>query len=176
MQTLLVTLGIFTAAELVFWLARGAWEKKNLSRLASKSTTPPGRFLVLYDGHCRFCTTQMKNLQRLGKQNALIPHDFQQAESLSVLPGIPYDACMRAMHLVTPEGRVYEGASAVMQAVSTRPALSWLWYAYHLPGIHLSTNLVYAIIAANRYRIAGKAVAAGECDGGSCQLHFGPKQ
>ena len=77
------------------------------------------------------------------------------------------------MYLVTPAGRVYGGFEAAVQAVATRPLLGWLAYGYYLPGVRLLCDLVYALIAANRYRILGKTVAAGECEGGTCALHFG---
>ena len=40
--------------------------------------------------------------------------------------------------------------------------------------VRLLCDLFYRLLAAYRYRLLGKAVAAGECDGGTCALHFRP--
>jgi hypothetical protein len=60
-------------------------------------TTPPGKTMVLYDGNCRFCSGQMKNLVRLARRNAIHPVDFQQPGALDPYPGLTYAACMDAM-------------------------------------------------------------------------------
>jgi protein-S-isoprenylcysteine O-methyltransferase Ste14/predicted DCC family thiol-disulfide oxidoreductase YuxK len=142
--------------------------------IAEERTTPPGRYVVLYDGHCKLCTASAKQLAAFGRPGALHLMSFQEPGVLEQYPGISHEACMRQMYLVTPEGRVYGGFEAAVQGVATRPVLGWLAYVYYLPGVRLLCDLVYALIAANRYRILGKTVAAGECDGGTCALHFPP--
>ncbi|HJT76251.1 MAG TPA: DUF393 domain-containing protein, partial [Gemmataceae bacterium] len=136
-------------------------------------TTPPGRYVVLYDGHCKFCTAAAKKLAGLARHGTLDLVSFQEPGALDPFPGITHDACMRQMFLVTPQGRVYGGFEAAVQALATRPVLGTLARAYYLPGIRQLCDLAYRLIAANRYRILGKAVAAGECEGGTCALHFG---
>ena len=92
------------------------------------------------------------------------------------------------------------GAAAVLKASARRPEAvkavvcrgGWIDLArIDLPGITAPTllivggldvdllemnrqalDLLYRVVAANRYRILGKAVAAGECEGGTCTLHF----
>ena len=139
---------------------------------AAGQTTPPGRYVVLYDGLCRFCVAGAKKLQRLARPGALDLVNFQEPGALDRFPGIPRDSCMRQMHLVTPTGRVYGGLEAAVQAVATRPVLGRAAYLYYLPGLRWLLDRLYALIAANRYRIMGRAVAAGECEGGTCALHF----
>jgi predicted DCC family thiol-disulfide oxidoreductase YuxK len=128
-------------------------------------------YVVLYDGHCKFCTAQSKNLAALARQGAVRLVDFQQPGVLAQFPGVSYEACMQAMHLITPGGRVYRGFEAAVQAVATRPVVGWLAHGYYLPGIRQVCDWVYTLVAAHRYRLMGKAVAAGECDGGTCSLH-----
>ncbi len=136
-------------------------------------TTPPGRHVVLYDGHCKFCTAAAKRLAGRARQGTLALVSFQEPGALDPFPGLTHDACMRQMYLVTPDGRVYGGFEAAVQALTTRPVLGWLARAYYLPGLRQLCDWIYRRIAANRYRILGKAVAAGECEGGTCALHFG---
>jgi predicted DCC family thiol-disulfide oxidoreductase YuxK len=139
--------------------------------LAKERTTPPGRYVVLYDGLCKFCTAGAKKLIALAQAGAVELVNFQEPGVLERFPGVSYEACMRQMYLVRPDGRVYGGFEAAVQAVATRPVLGLLAYAYYLPGLRLAFDLLYAHIATNRYRILGKAVAAGECEGGTCALH-----
>jgi predicted DCC family thiol-disulfide oxidoreductase YuxK len=135
-------------------------------------TTPPGKYVLIYDGLCKFCTVGAHHFVRgMGRVEVALL-DFQRPGALDPFPGLTHDACMQAMQLVTPDGRVYYGAEAVARALTTRRVLGWLAYLYYLPGLRQLLDGLYARIAANRYRIMGKAVAAGECEGGTCALHF----
>lgn len=137
-------------------------------------TTPPIKSVVLFDGACKFCVAQMKKLIALARPGAIETIDFQQPGALTAFPGITYEACMQAMHLITPEGKVYRGFEAAVQAVATRPVLGKLAYAYYLPGLRWLFDRSYAFVAAHRYRIMGKTIAAEGCEGGTCSLHFPP--
>jgi predicted DCC family thiol-disulfide oxidoreductase YuxK len=127
---------------------------------------------VLYDGLCKFCTAGAHKLVRLARPGVIELVNFQEPGVLDRFPGVRLEACLRQMHLITPQGRVYGGFEAAVQAVATRPVVGWLAYIYYLPGLRQLIDVLYALIAANRYRIMGKAVAAGECAGGTCALHF----
>jgi predicted DCC family thiol-disulfide oxidoreductase YuxK len=146
------------------------------ARPATEYTTPPGRHVVLYDGHCKFCTAGMQRLLALARPGAIEAVSFQEPGALDRFPGVTRDACMRQMVLIAPDGRVYGGFEAAVRAVATRPVVGRLAYLYYLPGLRLACDLVYALIAANRYRILGKARAAGDCDGGTCELHLSRRQ
>lgn len=132
--------------------------------------------IVLYDGQCRFCIAQTRNLVALARKDALELVDFQQPGVLDRYPGITHDACMQAMHLITPEGRIYKGFEAAVHAVATRPVLGKIAYLYYLPGLKQLCDLGYRIIANYRYRLLGRKVAEEGCDGGTCSLHFPPPQ
>lgn len=130
------------------------------------------RYVVLYDGQCKFCIAQTRNLVALARRDALELVDFQQPGVLDRYPSITYDACMQAMHLITPEGQIYKGFEAAVHAVATRPLLGKLAYVYYLPGLRQLCDLAYRLIANYRYRLLGKKVAEEGCDGGTCSLHF----
>jgi protein-S-isoprenylcysteine O-methyltransferase Ste14/predicted DCC family thiol-disulfide oxidoreductase YuxK len=144
--------------------------------VAAARTRPPGRNVVLYDGHCRFCTAGAKQLAALARPGAVELVSFQDPGVLDQFPGISHDACMRQMYLITADGRTFGGFEAAVRAVATRPVIGWIAYGYYLPGVRLLFDLIYALIAANRYRLMGKTVAAGDCDGGTCAVHFHPKR
>jgi predicted DCC family thiol-disulfide oxidoreductase YuxK len=142
--------------------------------IAAKQTTPPDRNVVLYDGLCKFCQAGMKCLLTLAKLGAIEPVNFQAPGALARFPGISHEACMKQMHLVTPQGKVYGGFEAAVRALATRPIVGKLAYAYYLPGLKQLFDFLYAAIAAHRYRILGKAVSDGECAEGTCALHSRP--
>lgn len=126
----------------------------------------PARAVVLYDGHCRFCKGQMKNLMRLAKPGALEPLSFQERGVLERFDGLTYEACMEAMHLVQPDGRVYRGMEAAVRAVATR-TLGAVALLYYVPGVRQLLDLGYRWIATRRYRLAGR-----ECTDDACAVHF----
>src|SRR5262249_52873378 len=132
--------------------------------LAAGRTTPPGRGGVLYDGPCKFCTAGSERLLRLARPRAAAGGGFQQPRGLERFPGVGHAACMEQMHLMTTDGRVWAGFEAAVRAVATRPLLGWPALAYYLPGVRLLCDLFYRLLAASRYRLLGKAVAAGACD------------
>jgi protein-S-isoprenylcysteine O-methyltransferase Ste14/predicted DCC family thiol-disulfide oxidoreductase YuxK len=143
--------------------------------LAAERTTPPGRYVVLFDGHCKFCTLGAKQLAGLGKPGAVELVSFQEPGVLDQFPGLSHEACMRQMYLVVPDGRVFGGFEAAVRAVATRPVVGWIALGYYLPGVRWVFDTVYALVAANRYRIMGKTLAQGGCQEGTCSLHV-PKK
>jgi predicted DCC family thiol-disulfide oxidoreductase YuxK len=113
----------------------------------------------------------MKNLLALARPGAVEAVSFQDPDQLARFPGLTHDQCMQAMQLVTPDGRVFRGFEAAVRVLATRPILGRLTRAYYLPGVRQLCDWLYARVAANRYRILGKVVAASDCEGGTCALH-----
>lgn len=154
-------------------LTRRLWRAARAVPVSLPRTTPPGRTILLFDGECRFCTSQAQNVLRWAPPGTVETQNFQAPGVLEAVPGITHAACMRAMHLVLADGRVYEGFEAVAHAVALRPGLGTLALAYYLPGVRMLCDLGYALVAANRYRLFGKQIAKGECDE-ACAAHFRP--
>jgi len=130
------------------------------------TATKPARDVVLYDGMCRFCRSQIAILKRLdlmGRLHFVSLHDPSVAREF---PEIPFENLMREMVLVDREGLVHGGAAA-LRVVSRRLPLLWpLALLLHIPCSQPLWNWLYRLIARNRYRIAGK------CDEqGTCHLH-----
>jgi predicted DCC family thiol-disulfide oxidoreductase YuxK len=136
-----------------------------------QKTTPPQKYVVLYDGHCQFCTKQVRNLVALARSGVLDAVSFQDASVLARFPGLTHEACMQAMHLVTPDGSIYRGFEAAVRAMLTRPLLGLFAYGYYLPGIRQLFDRLYAYLAARRYRL----LPPDECPGRTCSLHGLPQ-
>jgi predicted DCC family thiol-disulfide oxidoreductase YuxK len=139
-----------------------------------KETNPSGKYILIYDGLCRFCTAGARRFVRWIGRVEVELLDFQLPGALDRFPGLTHADCMQAMQLVTPEGRIFRGAEAIVRALATRRVAGALAYLYYLPGLRQLLDWLYARVAANRYRIMGKAVAAGECADGTCALHLRP--
>jgi predicted DCC family thiol-disulfide oxidoreductase YuxK/protein-S-isoprenylcysteine O-methyltransferase Ste14 len=139
--------------------------------LADERTTPPGRYVLFYDGQCRFCEAGSRRLLALARPGTIERLDFQQPGILTGFPGLTWEACLVQMLLVTPDGYVYGGFEAAVRALATRP-LGKVALLYYLPGVRLFFDLLYRLLAAHRYRLMGRTIAAGGCDGGTCALHF----
>lgn len=132
---------------------------------------------LIFDGDCRFCIAQVERLQRLaGRSDEKTLEALPlQTEGLLDALGITYDQAMAAMHLVTPDGRIYRGLEGAVQALRHRPILGKLVMLYYVPGIKQLADLGYRIVARYRYAIMGRAVARGECHG-SCAIHLQPRK
>jgi len=125
---------------------------------------PPARTTILYDGHCRFCVRSSALLVRLSG-GQLDPLSFREEGVLARFAPLGFAQCERAMQLIRPDGRIFEGLSAAVEALSGR------WFgplarAYYLPGIRQASDRLYALVAKYRFRLAGT-----ECDSGTCRLH-----
>lgn len=129
-------------------------------------TTAPGHDVILYDGHCRLCRGAAKQFESLLGTRGTELRSFREEGVLAAFPGIALERCEKALQLVQPDGRVYEGAEAIVQALGRR----WwgkLLFVYYVPGLRQLTDAVYAVIARYRFRIAGRA-----CPDGACAVHF----
>jgi predicted DCC family thiol-disulfide oxidoreductase YuxK len=129
-------------------------------------TAAPALPTILFDGHCRFCTAQMRKLARFlprGRYQAL---SFQDPDVLERFPGVTHEQAMRAMIFVDARGRVFSGMEGAVRAVAVRP-IGRLALLYYVPGLRQLLDAIYRAIARNRYRLMGKSCD----DSGSCALH-----
>jgi predicted DCC family thiol-disulfide oxidoreductase YuxK len=131
-------------------------------------TAPQPRPTVLYDGHCRFCTHQVRNLERLAGKGHFEKVSFQEPGVLEGFPGLTHEQCMRAMQLVLADGRVYTGMAAAARAVTLRGWTGSFAWLYYVPVLKQILDGIYWIIARNRYRLGGKQA----CDSDACAVHF----
>lgn len=125
---------------------------------------PPSQTTVLFDGHCRFCVRSAAMLARLGKGRLKL-ESFREDGVLERFAPLGLAQCERAMQCISTDGRITEGAAAIVESMRGR------WFgplarAYYLPGIRQAADAIYAVIARHRFRLAGRA-----CDDGTCRLH-----
>ncbi len=125
--------------------------------------------VVIYDGHCRFCSGQVRNLYRLdwpsgGRLSFLSLHDPRVTERY---PDLTTEQLMQQMYVVDRKGRRHGGSEAV-RYLSRRLPLLWPFVPLlHLPGTAGLWRWGYHQVAKRRYQLAGKT-----CDGDACSVHL----
>lgn len=133
----------------------------------------PDADVVIYDGNCNFCISQVKNLRRLdccgGRLSFLSLHDRRVSERY---PDLTYDQMMAEMYVVDRQGRRHGGGDAV-RYLSRRLPLLWIAAPIlHLPGTANLWRYLYHQVAKRRYKLAGKKDGGKSCDGDACAVHF----
>lgn len=134
----------------------------------------PTADIVIYDGHCKFCTAQVRNLQRFGKGRLafLSLHDPEVAKRF---PDLTYDMLMDQMYVVDPQGNRYGGAAAFRYLTTRLPWLYLLAPVLHIPFTLPLWQWGYRQVAKRRYLMGKTADPADACDDGACAVHFKKK-
>jgi predicted DCC family thiol-disulfide oxidoreductase YuxK len=126
----------------------------------------PGATVVIWDGKCNFCRTQVERIQafdRSGKLTYISLHDPRVSERY---PELNYDQLMDQMWVITSDHQRFGGADAIRYLSRHLPRLWWLAPVMHLPYAMPLWRYFYRVLANRRYRLAGE-----NCDGGTCSLH-----
>jgi predicted DCC family thiol-disulfide oxidoreductase YuxK len=124
----------------------------------------PPRDTVLYDGHCRFCRSQIALLRRCDPTGRLAFTSLHDPSVAGDFPEIPPESLEQQMYVVDRHGRARGGAAAV-RYLSRRLVLLWpLAVPLHVPGSMPLWNWLYAFVARRRMLIAGS------CQDGTCRL------
>jgi predicted DCC family thiol-disulfide oxidoreductase YuxK len=112
------------------------------------------RAVLIYDGGCPLCQEAVGWLSRRGIRGQFEFLPCQSVERRARFPRIEERACMAAMHLVLPDGRVLAGAAAAPEILQRLRGWRWLAAAFRLPGAGLLGPVVYGWIARHRYRMS----------------------
>jgi predicted DCC family thiol-disulfide oxidoreductase YuxK len=131
----------------------------------------PKADIVIFDGHCKFCTGQVQRLARWdgsGRRLAFLSlHDPQVATRF---PDLTYDQLMDEMYVVDQQGRRHSGAAAFKYLTTRLPRLYAIAPLMHLPFTMPLWRWGYKQVAKNRYLLMGKTADA--CDDDACKIHF----
>ena len=127
--------------------------------------------MVIWDGQCNFCRSQVNRLRWLDSNRLayLSLHDPRVAD---LAPGLTFDELMEQMWVITPSGDQYGGADAGRYLSRKLPMLWWLMPLLHIPFSMPLWRAIYRRVARSRYRLAGK-----NCDSkGACDIHLHGKR
>lgn len=130
----------------------------------------PNTDVVIYDGECNFCKSQVARLRSLDwfgqRLSFLSLHDPRVAERY---PNLTYDQLMDQMYVIDRQGRQFGGSEAV-RVLSRRLPLLWpVMPILHLPGTAGLWRWGYNEIAKRRYKISGRSK---DCSKDACSIHL----
>ncbi|HKB26270.1 MAG TPA: DUF393 domain-containing protein [Methylomirabilota bacterium] len=110
---------------------------------------------LIYDGECAMCRASALWVMRLAlSRGALEILPCRSEPRRARFPQVSDAACMEAMQLALPDGRVLAGADAVPALLRRIRGLGWLATLFALPGARPVARRFYAWVARNRMRLS----------------------
>jgi predicted DCC family thiol-disulfide oxidoreductase YuxK len=113
-----------------------------------------GRATIIYDGNCPVCTGTVKWLREKGFAGSFELLECQSEQRRMMHPAVNRAECMRAMHLVQPDGTVLVGEQALPEIVARLKGYRLAAPLFKLPGAAGLSRIIYRWFAERRYRIA----------------------
>ncbi len=112
---------------------------------------------VLYDGSCGFCTRAVGFLKKLDRSNKIVLTDYHDEQlTRARFPGLDRPELENAMHVVTSDGRVFDGFFALRRTLISTPVAPLVLILY-LPGMSIIGTYFYSWFARNRGRLGCSA-------------------
>lgn len=122
------------------------------------------RVVIVYDGACRFCQSQIGWIQKRDRAGAF---EFMPSATLDLSQRFPQLArhdLNSGLRAILPGGRVAVGADGVYEIARRLPRWRRAAWLYRVPGLGPMWRWIYAWIAKRRYQLAGR------CDETSCPI------
>ncbi len=129
----------------------------------------PDADVVIFDGHCGICTSQVNKLPFWDRQQRLSYLSLHDPEVPRRWPDVSHDRLMQEMLIVDRDSHRYWGPEAIRYLTRRLRRLWWAAPFAYFPGSMLLWRPLYRWLARNRYRFSGEA-----CTDGTCQLHQHP--
>ena len=120
----------------------------------------PQQAMLIYDGDCPLCRRSKTWIERQALPGMFEYLACQDAARQERFPGITIEACMAAIHLILPDGRVLVGAEALPEILRRLHGWRRLERLARFGPLKRLSRLVYAKVAENRYFLS--------CSLGSC--------
>ena len=122
--------------------------------VAAAPAAKPAKAQVLYDDKCAMCTFQTRWLSWADWFGALDFVPLSDPRVPAIVPNVPHEDLMAAMHVLTPRGNLYHAARAVRYICGRTPLLWPTWLFLWIPGAIQISEHVYRLVAGNRYLIS----------------------
>jgi predicted DCC family thiol-disulfide oxidoreductase YuxK len=129
-------------------------------------TDRPSADVLIYDGHCKFCTASVRKLNRADRRGRLAFLSLHDPEVARRYPDLTHDELMQYMVVIPPDGRRLRGAEVFKYLSTKLPLLYWMAPLLYLPGLMPLWQWCYRKFAKQRYRW-GRIES---CETGSCQI------
>jgi predicted DCC family thiol-disulfide oxidoreductase YuxK len=124
---------------------------------------------VIYDGDCGICTALKLEAERRDKENRLRFVAFQSHDLAQVAPGITREMASKAVYLLRADGRRFQGARALFEAMRRLPGpWGWVGAVGALPPLSLVAEPFYRLVAHNRAALS-RRLGLDACELGSLE-------
>ena len=110
--------------------------------------------VLIYDGTCGLCQGGVSWIGRRALRGEFEFLPCQAAERRARYPWMEERACLEAMQLVLPDGRVLAGDAAIPEILGRLRGWRWLAAFFAIPGAGLLAPHAYAWVARHRYQIS----------------------
>ena len=112
---------------------------------------------LLYDGACPLCLREVKFLKRRDLHGKLAFVDIDQpAYDPDQWQGISYRSAMARIHAIRSDGEILKDVAVFREAYRC-VGLGWIYAPTQLPLIGTLIDQIYALWAAQRLRLTGRA-------------------
>jgi glyoxylase-like metal-dependent hydrolase (beta-lactamase superfamily II)/predicted DCC family thiol-disulfide oxidoreductase YuxK len=123
----------------------------------------PTPYRVLYDGQCEVCQACVSWLKILDRDGKTLSLPISADTLSSTDTRLQIDACLRQLHVVTPNKEILVGWDAVAALALLFPSTRINgWLGQRFPFRNLGRS-IYGYVAANRYALS-------KCRGGACRV------
>ncbi len=129
----------------------------------------PDGIVVIYDGNCQFCQSQVRRLNWFDHSNKLAFVSLHDPIVAERYPDLSYDQLMEQMYVIDEVGNRFGGAAAFRYLTRRLPKLWMLAPLLHIPFSLPCWQWCYRRIAARRYRWNTNSDV---CDQSACEIHM----
>jgi glyoxylase-like metal-dependent hydrolase (beta-lactamase superfamily II)/predicted DCC family thiol-disulfide oxidoreductase YuxK len=119
--------------------------------------------VALYDAECEICQASVSWLRLLDRHHKTLAVPIDPESLPRIHRDLDIDACLRELHVITPEGRVHCGWDGVAHLARLLPATYWIGRLGQIPPFCFLGQLAYRFVARNRYALS-------KCRGGACRV------
>jgi len=110
--------------------------------------------VLIYDGKCPVCSGTVKWIRENQVRGSFEMVPCQSEQRRSFHPVVNRADCMKAMHLVLPDGAVLVGEQALPHILARVKGYRFAVPLFKLPGAAALSRIAYRWFADHRYRIA----------------------
>ncbi len=114
-----------------------------------------GKPVLIYDGECPVCIRAVEWIRARSDPGVFEFISCHSHDLTRRFPSIDKAACLRAMHLVFPDGKVLIGERATPEILRRLRGYRWAAALFRLPGADFLSRAFYRWFARHRHRAAG---------------------
>jgi predicted DCC family thiol-disulfide oxidoreductase YuxK len=110
---------------------------------------------VFYDGQCGLCRREIEHYRSVAPEGVFDWIDITKAPEQAAAVGIDYLDGLRALHVLSADGRLLTGVESFLAIWKALPRWRLLAALVALPGVHWAARLLYARFADWRFKRLG---------------------